>query len=89
MNILWLADFNLHHNVGGAQRSDAIIIDEGYKLGHSIIPFNYDSEADLLSREYDLVVSANLENLHRRPEVMNFLLYHPNHVRLEHDDIHR
>ena len=43
MNVLWVADFSLKHNIGGAQRSDAILIEEGRKLGHTITEFNIDS----------------------------------------------
>jgi glycosyltransferase involved in cell wall biosynthesis len=85
MKVLWVADFGLKHNIGGAQRTDSLIIKEGENRGHSIQFFNYDTPSDLLQGEYDLVVSGNLENLHRRDDVFSFLLNHSYHVRYEHD----
>lgn len=85
MKVLWVADFGLKHNIGGAQRTDSVIIDEGIKRGYSIQPFNYDSPDELLQNEYDLVVSGNLESLHRRVNVFKYLLDHTRHVRYEHD----
>ena len=44
MNILWIADFNTEHHLGGAQRSDKIMIDYGRSRGHWITEFNYEQE---------------------------------------------
>ena len=85
MKVLWIADFALKHNIGGAQRTDSFIIEEGENRGHSIQFFNYDSPDDLLQGEFDLVVTGNLENLYRRNNVVEWVLSHPFHVRYEHD----
>jgi len=85
MKVLWIADFGLKHNIGGAQRTDSFIIQEGQERGLTIEFFNYDSQDELLAREFDLVVSGNLEHLYRRSKVVEFLLNHPFHVRYEHD----
>lgn len=85
MRILWVADFGLHHNIGGSQRTDSFVIAEGKRRGHEIIPFNHDSQDILLTASYDMVVSNNLEALCRNPNLFNFLLNHPRHVRFEHD----
>ncbi len=85
MKILWIADFGLQHNIGGAQRTDSFVIEEGRTRGHEIVFLNHDTPSDILNDEYDLVVSGNLENLSRRADVFNYLLNHPNHVRFEHD----
>tara|TARA_Y100001973_G_C5155480_1_gene310489 strand:+ start:323 stop:1162 length:840 start_codon:yes stop_codon:yes gene_type:complete len=86
MKVLWIADFGLQHNIGGAQRTDSFVIQEGTNRGHEIVFLNYDTPSDVLNDTYDLVVSGNLENIsHRRPDVFQYLLNHPNHVRFEHD----
>lgn len=83
MKILWIADFGLHHNIGGAQRTDSFIIQQGLKRGYEITQFNYDTPEIL--GEYDIVVSGNLESLHRRRDVFDYIISHPYHVRYEHD----
>lgn len=86
MNVLWVADFSLKHNIGGAQRSDAILIEEGRKLGHTITEFNIDSNETLLDGIYDLVVSSNLEAMYnQRPNVFGYILASKHHIRVEHD----
>lgn len=86
MNILWISDFGINHNIGGAQRSNDLIIQEGRKQGHCIQPFYYDTNLQLLNKPYDLLVSSNLELLSRqRPDILDYISSHPNHVRLEHD----
>ena len=86
MKILWVADFGLPHNIGGSQRTDSFVIEEGRNRGHEIVTFNHDSQDALLAADYDMVVSNNLEALSRsRPNVIAFLLQHPNHIRFEHD----
>jgi glycosyltransferase involved in cell wall biosynthesis len=85
MKILWVADFGLQHNIGGAQRTDSFVIEEGKKRGHDIYFFNYDTPTENLLEDYDMVVSGNLESLCRRAEVFNFITNHKRHVRFEHD----
>lgn len=85
MRILWVADFGLQHNIGGSQRTDSFVIQEGKNRGHEIVSFNYDTPSDLLNQQYDMVVSNNLESLCRRQDVFDFLLNHPKHIRFEHD----
>lgn len=85
MKILWIADFGLHHNIGGSQRTDSFVIDEGRNRGHEIITFNYDSQDSLLAADYDMIVTNNLESLCRRQNVFEFILNHKNHIRFEHD----
>ena len=71
MKVLWISDFGIKHNIGGAQRSNQLVIEEGQRQGHHIIEFNYDSEDSILRGTYDLVVSSNLEVLSRRcPELI-------------------
>ena len=84
MKVLWIADFALKHNIGGAQRTDSFIIKEGQDRGHSIQFFNYDSPEELLQGQYDIVVTGNLENLYRRG-IVDWVVKHPYHVRYEHD----
>ena len=86
MKVLWIADFGLQHNIGGAQRTDSFVIQEGINRGHEIVFLNYDTPSDVLNDTYDLVVTGNLETIsQRRPDVFQYLLNHPNHVRFEHD----
>jgi len=85
MRILWISDFGVHHNIGGAQRSNYLIIEEG-KRKHFIQEFYYDTDPRILNASYDMVVSSNLEVLSRqRPDIISYISSHQNHVRLEHD----
>jgi|LULM01.1.fsa_nt_gb glycosyltransferase involved in cell wall biosynthesis len=86
MNILWISDFGVHHNIGGAQRSNLLIIEEGKKRNHSIEEFYFDTDPHVLNNTYDMIVSSNLETLSRKmPNIISYIASHPNHVRLEHD----
>tara|TARA_Y100000296_G_C5178720_1_gene261817 strand:- start:6143 stop:6988 length:846 start_codon:yes stop_codon:yes gene_type:complete len=85
MKVLWVSDYGIKLNSGGAQRSNSLIIEEGKKRGHSIIEFNVNSDDKLLHPEYDLLVSSNLEALCRKPRMVEWLSTFPNHVRVEHD----
>ena len=86
MNILFISDFNLNHNSGGAQVSNDIIIKRGLELGHNIILHNYDSSPLNLIYKYDLIISSNLEIINQTSKYLfDFIINHPNHVRLEHD----
>ena len=60
MKVLWIADFGLQHNIGGAQRTDSFVIQEGINRGHDIVFLNYDTPSDVLNDTYDLVVTGNL-----------------------------
>ena len=86
MNILWIADFSLRHNAGGAQRSDNILIEAGRDMGLSITEFNYDTHPSVIGRQYDAIVSANLEQMSRsHVGLFEFICSHPRHFRVEHD----
>lgn len=86
MNILFISDFNIKQNRGGAQRSNEIFIQYGKSIGHNITEYNYDSSIDLLMNKYDILISSNLEYIvHLNPNVINVIANHPYHVRLEHD----
>ncbi len=84
-NILWVADFGLQHNSGGAQRTDSYMISALQSAGFSVTVFHHDSDTQVFNQEYDLVVSGNLEMLSRSSDIMNYLINHPNHIRFEHD----
>ena len=85
MKVLWVSDYTLKHNQGGAQRSNHLIIEEGKKRGHKIIEFSVDSNDSLLTPDYDLLVSSNLEALSRKDNFIEWLATFPKHVRVEHD----
>ncbi len=86
MNILFISDFNLNHNSGGAQVSNDIIVKRGLQLGHNITLHNYDSSPLNLIKNYDLIISSNLEAINLYSNyLIDFIINHPNHVRLEHD----
>lgn len=86
MKILFVSDFGVHHNPGGAQRSNDLIIKKGIEIGHNIIEYNYDSSIDLFMDDYDALISSNLEVISRQnPNLLNIISSHKNHVRLEHD----
>lgn len=86
VKVLWISDFSTKHNIGGAQRSDAIIIDAGKSLGFDITHFTFDSDVKLLSQTYDHLVSANLNIIAgQNPAIIDYITRHPSHSRLEHD----
>ena len=85
--VLFISDYNLSHSPGGAQRSNAIIIDKGRKLGFSILEANHNFNFKICNfDEYDILISSNLERIyHLDPEIINKISEHKNHIRLEHD----
>lgn len=86
MKILLISDFGLHHTVGGAQRSNQLIVDEGIKRGHDISVFHYDGDISLFQGDYDWVISSNLEAISQIiGNVVDWLDGQTNHIRLEHD----
>ena len=86
MKVLFISDFSLNHNSGGAQISNNIIINKGIELGHDITLHNYDSSALNLIYQYDLIISSNLEFISQASKYLfDYIINHPNHVRLEHD----
>jgi len=86
MRILWISDFGISHNIGGAQRSNQIIIDEGISRNYVITEFNHNSNIDLINNNYDLVISSNLEILSAGyPDIIRYISSADKHVRIEHD----
>ncbi len=86
MDVLFISDFNLEHNSGGAQVSNDAIIRAGRERGLSITEFNHDTSSLKLMYRYDLLISSNLEVLsHRSDYIFDRIINHPNHIRLEHD----
>lgn len=86
MKVLFVSDFSLDHNSGGAQVSNDAIIKKGEQLGHEIILHNFDSDYTDFLCSYDLIISSNLEVIYNKtPDKLNYIINHPNHVRLEHD----
>ena len=87
MKVLWISDFGITHNIGGAQRSNQLVIEEGQRQGHSITEFNYDSNNSVLNDSYDLTISSNLEVLSRNlPEIIQYIVSNSKrHARIEHD----
>lgn len=85
--ILWLADYDLHEAPGGAQRSDAYLIQKGKILGFNIIKktsttFNSSINID----DYDVVITSNIHALlMKNPSLLESVSQHKHHVRLEHD----
>jgi glycosyltransferase involved in cell wall biosynthesis len=86
MKILLISDFGIRHSIGGAQRSNQIILDEGINRGHDISIYHYDTDQSVLWDMYDIVISSNLEVISRtNPMVIQYCATSNNHVRLEHD----
>lgn len=86
MKILLISDYGIHHTVGGAQRSNQLIIDEGVKRGHQIYVFHYDGDITELQDNYDWIISSNLEAIsYQIGNIVEWLDIQPNHIRLEHD----
>tara|TARA_R100000700_G_C3165419_1_gene140598 strand:+ start:329 stop:1180 length:852 start_codon:yes stop_codon:yes gene_type:complete len=86
MRILFVSDFTLEQTLGGAQVSNSLIIKRGRELGHEIIEHDYTSSITNFLSYYDLLISSNLEVISRQShEIVNSVIKHPNHIRLEHD----
>ena len=86
MKVLFISDFSLHHNSGGAQVSNDLIIKKGLEKGHEITLHNYDSSPVNLIYSYDLIISSNLEVINQTSNyLLDYIINHPNHIRLEHD----
>ena len=85
--ILFISDFKLEHSLGGAQRSNAIIINKGIQLGYDIVEAAYNSNFESINFDYfDIVVSSNLEAIYQsHPNIISKISNHKYHVRLEHD----
>ena len=83
MNILFVSDFGLQHTPVGAQRSNAIIVEEGRKRGHTIVEVCFDSKPELINYGYDVVVSSNLETISQKyGNIVDFFDTCGNHVSL-------
>ena len=86
MKILLVSDFGIRHSLGGAQRSNQLILDEGLQRGHEVSVYHYDTDQSVLWDDYDIVISSNLEVISRsNPMVLQYCATSNNHVRLEHD----
>lgn len=85
--VLWISDFNLSHSIGGAQRSNELIIKKGRELGYSILEANYNFNFEIENfDDYDILISSNLEAIYKiYPNIINKIASHKYHVRLEHD----
>ena len=88
MNALMISDFSLEQNPGGAQVSNDAIIKAGEALGHSVELMTNISPFTSLLPHYDLLISSNLEAITQKDTtgyIINRIINHPRHVRLEHD----
>ena len=86
MKVLLVSDFGIRHSLGGAQRSNQLILDEGVQRGHDISIYHYDTDQSVLWDTYDVVISSNLEVISKtNPMVLQYCATSNNHVRLEHD----
>ena len=86
MQVLFISDFTLEQRQGGAQVSNALVIEEGRKRGYEITEHSHNSSVTDFLRSYDLIVNSNLECISKTsPERLNFALKADNSVRLEHD----
>lgn len=82
----FVSDFGIQHTPGGAQRSNQIILDEGYRRGHYIEVYHYDSDFSRISDNFDVVISSNLEIISNKyPGMIYYFTDGKKHVRLEHD----
>ena len=86
MKVLLVSDFGIRHSLGGAQRSNQLILDEGLQRGHDVSVYHYDTDQSVLWDNYDIVISSNLEVISMsNPMVLQYCATSNNHVRLEHD----
>jgi len=86
MKVLFISDFTLEQNKGGAQVSNKLIIDKGRELGINIKEHDHKSSITDFLSSYDLVINSNLAFINKiSPEKMPLIIKSPNYVRLEHD----
>jgi glycosyltransferase involved in cell wall biosynthesis len=86
VKVLFISDFCLEQNSGGAQVSNDLIIKKGIEYGHEITLHNYTSSPINFIHSYDLVISSNLQAINITSNyVLDYIINHPNHIRLEHD----
>ena len=86
MKVFFISDFDLTQHSGGAQVSNDLIIKKGRELGHDITLQTYSSPIENFYKDYDVVVSSNLEALSQQYEnIIQVISNHQYHVRLEHD----
>ena len=86
MDVLFISDYSLENNKGGAQQSNEKIIEFGKKIGHNIKLHTFESSVIDFFHKYDLLISSNLPlNLSLKPYIFDKIISHPCHVRLEHD----
>jgi glycosyltransferase involved in cell wall biosynthesis len=85
--IIFISDFNLSHSLGGAQRSNEIIIQKGRELGYSILEANFNFNFNVEDfDQYDILISSNLEAIYKlNPNIIDKIANHKYHVSLEHD----
>ena len=86
MKILFISDFTLKQRRGGAQVSNAFVIEEGRKRRHEIVEHHHNSSIIDFLTSYDLVINSNLEAISKiAPAKLDYILGMSNCVRLEHD----
>ena len=86
MKVLFVSDFTLEQNKGGAQVSNSFIINKGRELGHEIDEHSHNSSIVDFLTSYDLVIASNLEAISKmHPAKLGFILGSSNLNRLEHD----
>jgi|TARA_R100000479_G_scaffold121477_1_gene62501 glycosyltransferase involved in cell wall biosynthesis len=91
VNVLFISDFSIEQNSGGAQISNDIMIKAGLDRGHQITTYNYNSSPMTFLSNYDVIISSNLQHIlssHQASFVFEKIVSHPKHVRYEHDSCH-
>lgn len=82
MKILWVADYDVKQNKGGAQQTNDVMIKEGLKRGHTIKSLNWGAVMPL-AKEFDLIVLNNIAKFEKAQ--IDELLASGKCVRYEHD----
>ena len=91
MKVLFISDFSIEQNSGGAQISNDIMIKRGREIGHEIDEYNYDSSPMTFLSNYDVIISSNLQHIMQTQQsafVFDKIISHPKHIRYEHDSCH-
>ena len=77
MNILFISDFSLEEKHGGAEVSNAILINKGKELGFNITEFTVNSSPITLLKSYDIIISSNfcaLNYIDRSRYIFNYIV---------------
>jgi len=89
MKILWIADMSSDIHLGGAQRTDRMLLDYAATHDIEVTELNYyNSKVDVTPTthsEYDYIITGNVYMFSKVPGFLDWIETLKNHIRFEHD----